>query len=329
MFRTSLSFDMRSAPFGAPHRELYPAALEMIEYADAQGVENVIISEHHASEDGYIPAPALLAAAAGARTRRIAITLGAIVLPLHDPVSVAEQIAVTDLICGGRLHAVLVAGYARHEFEAFRKPFNERGKLMDSGLAVLVRALRGERFQDGDREVFVRPLPLSDPPRIYVGGGVPAAAKRAARLDAGFWPMSEDLISVYVEACEMLGRAPGPILTTAVGVHVSDDVDRGWEEVGPYVLHQIKAYAAISGAAAESHSPMHGLETAEAVRNSGVIQVLTPEQCVELARRKPIALVPLTAGLPPEVGWRSLRLFAQAALPRIREMGPLRLAPTE
>ena len=317
MFRTALSFDMRSAPFGAPQADLYSAALEMIAYADAQGIDNVIISEHHASEDGYIPVPALLAAAAGARTHRIAITLGALVLPLHDPIEVAEQIAVTDLICGGRLHPVLVAGYARQEFAAFRKPFHARGELMDRGLEVLTRALAGERFKDGDREVFVRPLPLSTPPRIYVGGGVPAAARRAARFGAGFWPMSNELIPVYVDACRDLGRAPGPIMTTAVGVHLAEDVEQGWEDVGPYVLHQIRSYAAISAAAGDSHSPMHGLDTAEAIRNSGVIQVLTPDQCVELARVRPIALVPLTAGLPPQIGWRSLKLFVAEVLPQI------------
>jgi alkanesulfonate monooxygenase SsuD/methylene tetrahydromethanopterin reductase-like flavin-dependent oxidoreductase (luciferase family) len=320
VFRTNLSFDMRSAPFGTPQPELYRAAIAMIEYADAKGVENVIFSEHHASEDGYIPTPALLATAVATRTRQIAITLGAIVLPLHDPVKVAETIAVADLICGGRLHAVLVAGYARHEFAAFRRPFHERGKLMDHGLEILTRALSGERFMDGDREVLVRPLPMTVPPRLYVGGGVPAAAKRAARFNAGFWPMLDELIPLYEAECRALGRAPGPIMRTAVGVHCAEDVEAGWQEIGPYVQHQVRAYAAISAAESESHSPFDGLDSEEAIRNSGIIQVLTPDQCVELAKVRPVALVPLTAGLPPEIGWRSLALFVDKALPRIRAL---------
>jgi len=320
MFRTGLSFDMRSAQFGTPHAQLYPAALEMIEYADAHGIENVILSEHHASEDGYIPVPALLAAAAGARTKQMAITLGAIVLPLHDPVKVAEQIAVTDLICGGRLHAVLAAGYAHHEFQAFGKSLADRGKAMDRGLEIIIRALAGERFQDTGREVFVRPLPLTRPARLYVGGGVAAAAKRAARFNTGFWPMSADLIPVYEDACRQLGREPGPVIGMSVGVHVVEDVERGWQEVGPYVLHQARAYAAISAAASESHSPLHGLNSLEDVRASGIIQVLTPEQCVELAKSRSIALVPLTAGLPPAIGWKSLQLFVTRALPKIKTL---------
>jgi alkanesulfonate monooxygenase SsuD/methylene tetrahydromethanopterin reductase-like flavin-dependent oxidoreductase (luciferase family) len=321
MFRTGLSFDMRSAQFGTPQAQLYPAALEMIEYADTHGIENVIISEHHASEDGYIPGPALLAAAAGARTRHIAITLGAIVLPLHDPVKVAEQIAVTDLICGGRLHTVLAAGYAHHEFKAFRKSLADRGRAMDRGLEIIIRALAGERFQDGEREVFVRPLPLSARARLYVGGGVAAAARRAARFGTGFWPMSADLIPVYEDACRQLGREPGSVIGMSVGIHVTEDVDQGWRDVGPYVLHQARAYAAISAATSESHSPLHGLNSLEDVRASGIIQVLTPDQCVELARTRSLALVPLTAGLAPQVGWKSLELFVTRALPRIKAMG--------
>lgn len=321
MFTTSLSFDMRSASFGTSHTELYAAALDMIAYADNAGIENVIISEHHASEDGYIPVPALLAAAAGSRTSRIAITLGAIVLPLHDPVKVAEQIAVTDLICQGRLHTVLVAGYARHEFEAFGRQFDQRGKLLDSGLGVLTRALAGERFNDGARDIFVRPLP-TQPAKLLVGGGVRAAALRAARFGLGFWPMNPELIAVYIDACREFGRMPGPVMTTATGVHVAEDIEQGWEQIGPYVLHQMQAYAEISGDAEDSHSPMHGLTSMEAVRASGVVQVVTPAQCVELARRSPIALLPLTAGLPPSTGWRSLELFVEKALPLILERIP-------
>lgn len=324
MFRTTLNFDMRSAEFGAPQEELYAAALDMIAHADRSDVDRVNISEHHASEDGYIPVPALLAAAAGARTERIAISLGAIVLPLHDPVDVAEQIAVTDLICGGRLHPVLVAGYAHHEFRLFGKSLAERGRLMDAGLEVITRALAGERFRYGDRDILVRPLPHNRPARLYVGGGVPAAARRAARFNAGFWPMKNELVPLYEAECRKLGHEPGPVLPGSVGIFVAEDVERGWEEVGPYIEHHLRAYAAISADAAESNSPMHGLTTADAIRESGVFQVVTPDQSVELARTRSISLMPLIGGLDPEKGWKSVELFTREAVPRIRELGEFR-----
>ncbi|MBV1689219.1 LLM class flavin-dependent oxidoreductase [Novosphingobium sp. G106] len=321
LFRTALMFDLRSADFGIPHEELYPSALEMIEYADRQGFDNIILAEHHGSPDGYCPVPAVFAAAAGARTRDIMITLCALVLPLHDPVKIAETIAVTDLICGGRLHTVLAAGYADHEFAMFRKSLKDRGRAMDEGLEIITRALAGERFMDGDREVFVRPLPKRMP-QLYVGGGVPATARRAAKFGLGFNPLSADLDPLYIEECRKLGREPGPIFGRSVGTHCTEDVKQAWKDIGEYALFMAKAYARISGTdPSQSNSPLFGLDTIEKVRASGMIQMLTPDQCVELAKTRHLSLMPLISGLSPEIGWKSLELFTAKALPRIKELG--------
>lgn len=320
MFRTGINFDMRAPDFGAPVSELYPAALEMIEYADRHGIDQVILPEHHGSEDGYNPVPALMGAAAAARTKDIAIFLGAIVLPLHDPVKVAETIAVMDILCGGRLHTALAAGYVESEFKMFRRSMNDRARLMEHGVELILRALAGERFMDGDREVFVRPLPLSRPPKLYVGGGVPASAERAARFGVGFWPLNDDMIPVYEEECRKLGREPGPVVRTAVGVHVTHDPDAAWDEIGRHVLHLIQSYARWAGDYAVSSSPFAGIDSVEAARKSGIVQVLTPDQCVELARHKVISLIPLVAGLDPAIGWKSLELFVHEALPRIKAL---------
>ncbi len=319
MGQVSLSFDMRAPDFGAPRSELYDAALKMIEYADAHGIDQVIFPEHHGSEDGYNPVPALMGAAAAARTDRIAIVLGALVLPLHDPVELAETIAVTDIISGGRTHAVLAAGYVEHEFRLFGKSLHERARLMDHGLDVITRALAGERFRDGDREVFVRPLPLSDPPKLYVGGGVPAAAKRAARFGLGFWGLNDDLNPVYEEECRKLGREPGPTMRTSVGLHVARDPDTAWDQIGEHVLHLVRSYAVWAGdSASRSNSPFHGLDTVDKIRKAGLVRVVSPDECVELARDKSISLTPLISGLSPEIGWESLELFVDEALPRIK-----------
>jgi alkanesulfonate monooxygenase SsuD/methylene tetrahydromethanopterin reductase-like flavin-dependent oxidoreductase (luciferase family) len=192
---------------------------------------------------------------------------------------------------------------------------------MDHGLDIITRALAGERFMDQDREVFVRPLPFNRTARIYVGGGVPAAAKRAARFAVGFSPLGANmkaLFDLYDEECRRLGREPGAKLSRSVGVHVAEDVEAAWQQVGPYVLHLARAYAAISADSSQSNSPLHGLNSIEAVRSSGIIRVLTPDECVELAKTASLALLPLVAGLPPQIGWKSLELFVAKALPRIR-----------
>ena len=209
MFRTVLSFDMRAPEFGAPAAELYDAALDMCAYGDEIGIEAVIFPEHHASEDGYNPVPALMAAAASARTKRMEMILGAIVLPLHDPVEVAETIAVTDHVSGGRLTTTLAAGYVEAELRMFGKSLDDRARLMDEGLEVVTRALAGERSNMVAAKYCSRPLPRSRPPKILVGGGVPAAARRAAKYGLGLWVLQPETMPGGQEDRRPLqGRVP-------------------------------------------------------------------------------------------------------------------------
>jgi alkanesulfonate monooxygenase SsuD/methylene tetrahydromethanopterin reductase-like flavin-dependent oxidoreductase (luciferase family) len=324
-FRTVISFDMRAPDFGAPISQLYDAALDMCAFGDEIGIQGVIFPEHHASEDGYNPVPALMAAAAAARTKRMEIIIGAIVLPLHDPVEVAETIAVTDNICGGRLTTALAAGYVEAEFNMFGKSIRDRARLMDEGIEVITRALAGERFSYGDREIFVRPLPRSSPPKILIGGGVAAAARRAARNDLGFWvlqpemtPAGLHLIALYEEECRKHGREPRTIMSTAPAVHVARDPEAAWEQIGPHILHLVKSYASWAGDVDTTTSPFYGLDTVELVRAARIINVLTPDQAVEFASKSPISLAPLISGLPPKIGWEMLELFTAEVLPRMR-----------
>ena len=325
MFRTVLSFDMRAPEFGAPPAELYQAALDMCAFGDEIGIDGVIFPEHHASEDGYNPAPALMAAAVASRTKRIELILGAIVLPLHDPIEVAETIAVTDLISGGRLTTALAAGYVEAEFQLFGKSLTDRARLMDEGLDVITRALSGERFQYRDREIFVRPLPHTRPPKILVGGGVPAAVRRAAKFDLGLWtlqpettPDGQKLVALYKEECRKLGREPGPVMSTHPAVHVARDPEAAWEQIGLHILHLVRSYASWAGDVNTTTSPFYGLDTVESIRKAGIINVLTPEQTVEFAQRTPISLTPLISGLSPKIGSEMLELFAAEVLPKLR-----------
>jgi alkanesulfonate monooxygenase SsuD/methylene tetrahydromethanopterin reductase-like flavin-dependent oxidoreductase (luciferase family) len=318
VFPINITFDMRAPDFGAPAPKVYETALEMAAYADAHGLDIVDLQEHHQSEDGYLPTPFLMGSAVAAATKRIGITLGAVILPLHDPVEIAEQIAVADLISGGRMNVILAAGYVEREFKAFGVSLADRSKRMDEGLEVITRALSGERFTYNGRPVFVRPLPMSKPPRIYVGGGVAASARRAAKFGLGFYPMSDDLIPIYEQECRKLGREPGPVIRLATGVHIYEDPEKGWAEIGENLLYYFRSYAEFSGSAETSSSPMHGMTTVEAIRASGLAQIVTPDQAVELAKQRPLALLPLQGGIAPETGWKTLQLFVDKVLPKLK-----------
>lgn len=323
---TALVFDMRAPSFGTPRDQLYSAALEMASFADESGFGHIVISEHHGSDDGYCSSPFVMGAAFAARTRRARITLGAIILPLHDPVKIAEQIAMLDLISGGRLDVALAPGYVPSEFARFNVPLNGRARLMDEGIEIILRALQGERFQSNGREIFVRPLPLQPPhPMLYVAGGREATVHRAVRFGLGLWPLRWELCDLYDRECVRSGRPPGPKFTLGppMSVHVSEDPDRTWAQIEPFALHAAASYAKWDAESYQSSSPFAGLDDPVKLRASAIFSVVTPEQCVRLALQlasegKCVPFYPLLGGMPPEVGWRSLRLYATAVLPALK-----------
>jgi alkanesulfonate monooxygenase SsuD/methylene tetrahydromethanopterin reductase-like flavin-dependent oxidoreductase (luciferase family) len=323
MPRFSLSFDMRSPAFGAPTPQLYGAALEMVAYGDAHGIDYAQLMEHHGSSDGYLPAPFVLGAAMAARTSRMRILLGAVVLPLHDPVKIAEQIAVLDQVSNGRLDVVLGSGYVPSEFQMFKASMKDRAKVMDEGLEIIQRALMGERFVADGREIFVRPLGVQQPhPRIFVGGGVPAVARRAARLGLGLYPLHAGIVPLYREECARLGREPGPVLFHLEWVHLTEDPDKTWREVAPHMVHAAKSYSDWADEAGWETSPFRGIDSLEKLKSSKLFHVVTPDECVRMAERADklggdLGLMPLIGGLDPRIGWESVQLFVDKVLPRV------------
>ncbi len=324
----SVSFDMRAPDFGTPTADLYAAALEMAAYADSFGIDRIGLMEHHASEDGYLPAPFVLGGGIAARTKHCRMVLGAVILPLHDPVKLAEQIAVLDLMSNGRLDVIFGAGYVKAEFDMFGVSLRERGKLLDKGLDIILRALNGEAFEVDGRPVYVRPLPVQKPEDIIlVGGGVEASARRAARFGLGFGPMRRDLVPLYIAECEKLGRTPGKYLQPSerlpLAIHLCEDPDKGWHQIKDHALHVVRAYARWAEQEPNSNSPFKGLMDEQALRASGLFAVWTTDELVERVAQvedgASVGLQPLLGGLSPDVGWQSLELF-KSAMPRLQAL---------
>src|SRR5687767_8530499 len=114
-----LRFDMRSPAGGAATADLYRTALEMAEWGEDHGCVATMVSEHHASPDGYLPSPLVLASAIAARTTRTPIIVGALLLNFYDPIKLAEDMVVLDLVSGGRVSYVIGLGYRPEEYAMF------------------------------------------------------------------------------------------------------------------------------------------------------------------------------------------------------------------
>jgi alkanesulfonate monooxygenase SsuD/methylene tetrahydromethanopterin reductase-like flavin-dependent oxidoreductase (luciferase family) len=321
-----LRFDLRApARFGASHAQLYAAALELASFADACGFDSITLSEHHGVDDGFLPSPLLVAAALASRTQRIHFSISALLAPLYDPIKLAEDLVVLDLLSRGRVSATLGMGYRREEYAMFGRAFEERGALLDEWLDVLLRAFGGEPFTWQGRTVQVTPRSFTQPhPPIFVGGQSKKGALRAARFGLGYQPASNDpeAETLYREECQRRGvlpqlRLPG----TGEMIWVSRDPDRSWSQIGEHLLYEARVYASWQPATQQSSTVHSRATTALELRREGLYQVLTPEQCLERARAQgPYAafvLYPLCGGTPPELAWESVRLYADEVLAKL------------
>ncbi|MGB3411711.1 MAG: LLM class flavin-dependent oxidoreductase [Microthrixaceae bacterium] len=327
MTRLEIRYDLRSpVEVGVGAADRYDAALEQIEWAEALGFKAVTLSEHHGTIDGYLPSPIVFGAAVAARTTKIRIRIAAIVASLHDPLRVAEDIAVLDQLSRGRVELVVANGYVEPEFAMFGKELSGRVGAVTEMISTLKAAWSGEPFEYRGRTARVTPRPFSDPrPAIYLGGSSPGAARRAARIADAFFPSDGTYWDTYRQA---LIDAGGPDFGNfpPVGprfVHIANDVDEGWEEVGSFVARDRNSYGTWAEQAGidTGHRPVVSDDLGNDLRGDPEYVVVTPSQCVELiARLGPSGTLPfnpMMGGLTPASAWRSLRLFESEVLPHL------------
>lgn len=322
-----ISYDLRAPDFGTPAREIYAATLDQCEWADELGFDAIGLGEHHASEDGYLPSPIPMAGAIGGRTKRILIRPNVLLAPLYEPVKLAEDLAVLQYICDGRLEIVIGAGYVPFEFQMFGKRREDRKALYMNAFEVLRKAWSGEEFEYEGRQIRVRPIP-DPPPRLLLGGTHKAVARRAAEIADGFYPPAGENWRIYRKACLELGKpdpgesfkALGPIYT-----HVTNDPEGDWAKIAPHAKHVVESYAKWTVEAyGRAAGPFAGGVDADDLRASGSYLCLRPEDAVEmiegLGRDRTFILTPLLGGLDPELSWAGLRLFEDQVWPHVKHL---------
>lgn len=326
MTQLVIRFDMRNPQPGTPKSALYEAAMEMAAWADRAGFDFVEVSEHHGSEDGYLPSPVVLAAAFAARTKNIRIRLTMITLPFNHPLRIAEDIAVLDIISNGRIQAGFAGGYVPHEFTMFGVERRQRGRIVEQSVDVIKRAWTGEPFEFEGRRACVRPTPVQQPhPPIWLGGSSPAAARRAARIADHFYTTEKPLYDIYRQAVIDLGRSdPGPWRDIGSGFFlVTEDPEAEARRMAPYILHECNSYGrwAASDDARAQFQYREQTDVAPLLA-SGLYPILRPgEALAEIERRGPsgaVSLHPLIAGLPPDTGWEQIRCFEKQVMPYLR-----------
>lgn len=126
--------------------EFYEELLEQAQSADALGFDSFWVAEHHFHEYGAIPRPAIWLSAAAQRTRRIRLGTAVVVLPFDQPVRIAEDYAMVDILSGGRLNLGVGSGYLKHEFDGFDLDPGEKRTRFDESLEIILKGWEGEEF---------------------------------------------------------------------------------------------------------------------------------------------------------------------------------------
>jgi alkanesulfonate monooxygenase SsuD/methylene tetrahydromethanopterin reductase-like flavin-dependent oxidoreductase (luciferase family) len=318
----TLRFDMRAPAFGAPTSALYAAARDMSAWAETHGCIAAVLCEHHGSDDGYLPSPIVLASAIAARTERLLLSL-VVILPFYEPVRLAEDLAVLDIISGGRVSVIFGIGYRPEEYVHFGLDIHRRGRFADEKLDLLRKLLSGARVLHDGRRIAVRPPPHTPGgPTLMWGGGSLAAARRAGRYGLGLLANGGEpgMREVHESASREHGHQPGPVLVpdrdTPAVVFVADDVDHAWDDIGEHLLHDARMYAEWNPDNETSAGISPAGDAAELRATSKSHRILSVAEAVErVAAGEMLNLSPLCGGLPPERAWPYLKRVGEVVLP--------------
>jgi probable LLM family oxidoreductase len=222
--------------------------IEEIELADQVGLDVFGVGEHH-RPDYAVSAPAVVLAAAAARTRRIRLTSAVTVLSSDDPVRVFQDFAILDLLSGGRAEIMAGRGSFTESFPLFGYDLDDYDTLFEEKLDLLLK-LRGSEpvFWSGrhrapliNRTVYPRPIQAPLPVWVAVGG-TPQSAIRAGALGlplalaiiGGRPERFAPLVSLYREAAQTAGHDPAR-LQVSINTHayMADNVDQAADEFFP------------------------------------------------------------------------------------------------
>src|SRR5919201_5577075 len=237
--KVGIALNMLSEP-PRPDVAVVSDHLAMGDLAEPLGFDSLFALEHHFTGYAMSPAPLQLLAYYAGRTKRITFGTAVIVRPWHDPIRVAEGIALLDILSGGRCLFGFGRGAASVEYAGFRIPMEEARPRFAEAAKIVVKALTHDVF-DWDGDFFkipptsIRPRPISHPERrFYSPPGSPGSAGIIAPLGVGVlvvmqneWPKAAEDIQRYREVAAGVGHTPRPpIILTNISVAESRDEAR-------------------------------------------------------------------------------------------------------
>lgn len=339
-------FSLLEQPEGHKAAQVFSKIVEQAEAAEELGFEATWLAEHHFTDYGILPSPAVLAAAIAQRTKRLRIGTACAILPFHDPRRVAEDYAVVDVLSNGRLDFGVGRGYQPAEFSAFGIPMSESRTRFAEALDVIEGLWTHEVFSfQGDHftidELSLYPRPIQSPPPIWVAAVSPETFEMTARAGRPFLsapqitPLSKiragyDLYrKIYLENGHDPSRMTLPLQRQVyVGTDEQDSFDSPSEGTMWYQRKNASRMARKGGTSTESYEfyqkAQSHLEQIEykSMYNDGVLLFDVPEKLVARIRvlQEELDLNYLmcwmnVGGLPQKKVLASMERFAKEVMP--------------
>lgn len=310
-------------PAGRDPVQLLDDVTRRVEFADRNGFESVVLGHHYLSSEQFLQ-PMTLAAYLAARTERIRIGFGVYLLPLGNPLAIAEELATLDVLSGGRISAGFGAGYRKREFAAAGVPFDERFRRLEEYVGVVQRLWSGETVDhagsfgelDG-AAIELRPLQPGGPP-IWLGAFGEIGIRRAARLGTiwlgapeGSLETLAERVAVYHGEYERLGTTPPESLPLSREVFVGPPGSDVAATARPYLAAQYRDYKSWD----------HGLDVDDLIRQNAVVGepgfvIERLQQYRELGFTEIVARIDWP-GMPDELVDRTLGMLADEVLPAL------------
>ncbi len=345
------TFSYNQARPWVAERQAFEELLEQILLTEKLGFDEAWFAEHHHSDYGMLASPNLIIASLAHRTRRLRLGNLVNVLPLYDPMRLAEECAMLDILTGGRLNVGLGRGVPRDDLKHGLDRDTAQARF-EEGIEILLRAWTEEAFTYSGKawnyvDVTCRPRPLQKPhPPIYYGATSPDSpglvARRGWNLALSRQPLANCARAIESYRAERvgIGSGSGGDAVLVRDIYVADSDERAWAEAAPQIARfwQLATDNVWRGDSVttddlprftERFAYFPGGLTLKRLDEWGTSLIGSPETVLKKAREvmataRPDSLVGMFSfgGLSHAQVVRSIELFATQVMPRLKTESP-------
>jgi alkanesulfonate monooxygenase SsuD/methylene tetrahydromethanopterin reductase-like flavin-dependent oxidoreductase (luciferase family) len=289
------------------HQRDYEEMLDQIAYAEELGFDSVWVAEHHSSPFGIIPSPQVVLAAIAQRTKKMRIGSSVSILTLNNPVRIAEDYAMVDVLSGGRLEFGVGRGYQPGEFKNLGVSMENTRERFNEALEIILGLWQNETFSyDGEfykiEDAFIRPKPIQQPhPPAYVASMSDSTFEIMANY--GLNPTVNPMFSSEEQALNNLKNARKTMLERGISedkldfpymvmTHVAENVETARQNTEKYLDWHFNTLPALisggnAGKAAQNYENYNKISetlngiTFDELREKGIIKVDGPEALID------------------------------------------------